>query len=76
MIDPKMAHGYPVKKYSDAQIEKCKQKIDFIKNKLINVDIMDIEYRVMIDDILKDYEHKLWEMENEVEWIPYCEKIY
>lgn len=76
MIDPKMAHCYPVKKYSDKQIEKCKQKIDFIKNKLINVDIMDIEYRVMIDDILKDYEHKLWEMENEVEWIPYCEKIY
>lgn len=76
MIDPKMAHGYPVKKYSDKQIEKCKQKIDFIKNRLINVDIMDIEYRVMIDDILKDYERKLWEMENEVEWIPYCEKIY
>ena len=43
---------------------------------MINVNIMDIEYRVMIDDILKDYERKLWEMENEVEWIPYCEKIY
>jgi hypothetical protein len=31
MIDPKMKNGYPVKKYSDEQIEKCKQKIDFIK---------------------------------------------
>ena len=76
MIDPKMINGYPVKKYSDKQIEKCKEKIDFIKNKLIDVNIMDIEFRVMINDILKDYERKLWEMENEVEWIPYCEKIY
>ena len=76
MIDPKMKNGYPVKKYSDEQIEKCKQKIDFIKNKLINVNIADIEYQSMVDDILKDYERKLWEMENEFMWIPYSETIY
>lgn len=76
MIDPKMINSYPVKKYSDEQIEKCKKKIDFIKNKLININIMDIEYRVMTNDILKDYEYKLWEMENAIEWIPYSEKIY
>jgi len=76
MIDPKMVHGYPVRKYTDEQIEKCKQKIEFIKNRLIDINHMDVEYRIMIGDILKDYESKLWEMENEVEWIPYCEKIY
>lgn len=76
MIDPKMINSYPVKKYSDKAIEKCKQKIDFIKNKLINVNIADIEYQSMINDILKDYERKLWEMENAVEWISYSETIY
>lgn len=51
------------KKYSDKEIEKCKAKIDFIKNKLNNVNIMDIDYRVMIKDILQDYETKLCEMQ-------------
>lgn len=74
MVDPKMINSYPVKKYSDEQIEKCKRKIEFIKTRL-NIE-EDTEYRVMIDDILKDYECKLWEMENAVEWIPYCEIIY
>ena len=76
MIDPKMINGYPVKKYSDKQIEKCKQKIDFIKNKLIDANIMDIEYRIMINDILKDYETKLYEMEHAIKWISYNEIIY
>lgn len=76
MVDPEMVNGYPVKKYTDEQIEKCKQKIEFIKNRLIDINHMDVEYRVMIEDILKDYEIKLWEMENAVVFIPYCEKIY
>lgn len=76
MIDPKMINGYPVKKYSDKQIEKCKEKINFITNRLINVNSMDIEYRVMINDILRDYESKLHEMEHAVEWISYNEIIY
>lgn len=71
-----MINSYPVKKYSDEQIEKCKQKINFITNRLINVNSMDIEYRVMINDILKDYEAKLYEMEHAVEWIPYNEVLY
>ena len=71
-----MVHGYPVRKYTDEQIEKCKEKIEFIKNRLINLNCMDVEYRVMVGEILKDYERKLWEMENEVVFIPYCEKIY
>lgn len=76
MIDPEMINSYPVKKYSDEQIKKCKQKIDFIKNRLVNINVMDVEYRIMIDEILKDYEIKLWEMEHAVTWIPYNEKIY
>lgn len=76
MIDPIMINSYPVKKYSDEAIEKCKQKINFITNRLINVNSMDIEYRVMINDILKDYEAKLYEMEHAVEWIPYNEVLY
>ena len=76
MVDPEMVHGYPVKKYSDEAIEKCKEKIEFIKNRLIDINRMDVEYRVMVGEILKDYERKLWEMENEVVFIPYCEKIY
>lgn len=76
MVDPEMANGYPVKKYSDEAIEKCKQKIEFIKNRLIDINCMDVEYRVMVGDILKDYESKLWEMENAVVFVPYCEKIY
>jgi formyltetrahydrofolate synthetase len=76
MIDPKMINGYPVKKYSDKQIEKCKEKINFIKNRLININSMDIEYRVMINDILRDYEAKLHEMEHAVEWISYNQIIY
>lgn len=71
-----MIHGYPVKKYSDEAIEKCKEKIEFIKNRFIDVNCMDVEYRVMVGDILKDYESKLWEMENEVVFVPYSEKIY
>ena len=76
MIDPKMIHGYPVKKYSDKAIEKCKNKRDFIKNRLVNINVMDVEYRIMIDEILKDYEAKLYEMEHAVTWIPYSETIY
>ena len=76
MVDPEMIHGYPVRKYTDEQIEKCKQKIEFIKNRLIDINRMDVEYRVMVGEILKDYERKLWEMEHEVVFIPYCEKIY
>lgn len=76
MVDPEMVHGYPVRKYTDEQIEKCKEKIEFIKNRLIDINCMDVEYRVMVGEILKDYERKLWEMENEVVFIPYCEKIY
>jgi hypothetical protein len=37
---------------------------------------MDVEYRVMVNDILKDYEAKLYEMENAVIWKSYEEKIY
>ena len=74
MVDPKMINSYPVKKYSDEEIEKCKRKIAFIKTRL-NIE-EDNEYQVMIDEILKDYESKLWEMENTVEWISYNEIIY
>jgi hypothetical protein len=76
MVDPEMIHGYPVKKYSDEAIEKCKEKIEFIKNRFIDINCMDVEYRVMVGDILKDYESKLWEMENAVVFVPYSEKIY
>ena len=71
-----MINSYPVRKYTDEQIEKCKQKIEFIKNRLIDINCMDVEYRVMVEDILKDYESRLWEMEHEVVFVPYCEKIY
>ena len=71
-----MIYGCPVRKYTDEQIEKCKQKIEFIKNRLIDINCMNVEYRVMIEDILKDYESKLWEMEHDVVFIPYCDKIY
>lgn len=76
MVDPKIINSYPVKKYSDEAIEKCKEKISFIKNRLVNLNIMDVEYRVMVNDILKDYEAKLYEMENAVIWKSYEEKIY
>ena len=76
MVDPEMINGYPVKKYSDEAIEKCKEKIEFIKNRLIDINRMDVEYRVMVGEILKDYESKLWEMEHAVVFIPYSEKIY
>lgn len=76
MIDPEMVHGYPVRKCTDKQIEKCKQKIEFIKNRLIDINRMDVEYRVMIGDILKDYESKLWKMEHDVVFISHCETIY
>ena len=75
MVDPKMINGYPVKKYSDNEIEICKQKIEFIKTRLINTE-EDIEYRVMVEDILNDYKAKLYEMEHAVEWISYNEIIY
>jgi hypothetical protein len=75
MVDPKMVNSYPVKKYSDKAIENCKQKIEFIKTRLINIE-EDTEYRVMTEDILKDYEAKLYEMEHAVEWISYNEIIY
>jgi hypothetical protein len=55
MVDPEMIHGYPVKKYSDEAIEKCKEKIEFIKNRFIDINCMNVEYRVMVGDILKDY---------------------
>ena len=76
MISPEMINGHPVKKYSDEAIEKCKNKRDFIKNRLVNINVMDVEYRIMIDEILKDYEAKLYEMEHAVIWIPYNETIY
>lgn len=76
MIDPEMINSHPVKKYSDEQIEKCKNKRDFIKNRLVNINVMDVEYRIMTDEILKDYEAKLYEMEHAVTWIPYNEIIY
>lgn len=75
MVDPKMINSYPVKKYSDKAIENCKQKIEFIKTRLINIE-EDTEYWVMTEDILKDYEAKLYEMEHAVEWIPFNEIIY
>ena len=64
MIHSEMINSYPVKKYSDEQIEKCKNKRDFIKNRLVKTNVMDVEYRIMIDEILKDYEAKLYEMEH------------
>ena len=76
MISPEMINGHPVKKYSDEAIEKCKNKRDFIKNRLVNINVMDVEYRIMIDEILKDYEAKLYEMEHAVTWVPYNETIY
>jgi hypothetical protein len=76
MINPEMINSHPVKKYSDEHIEKCKNKRDFIKNRLVNTNVMDVEYRIMIDEILKDYEAKLYEMEHAVTWIPYNETIY
>ena len=76
MVDPEMIYGCPVRKYTDEQIEKCKEKIEFIKNRLIDINCMDVEYRIMVGDILKDYESKLWEMEHDVVFIPYCDKIY
>jgi hypothetical protein len=76
MVDPEVVHGYPVRKYTDEQIEKCKQKIEFIKNRLIDINCMDVEYRIMIEDILKDYESKLWKMEHDVVFISHCETIY
>lgn len=76
MIDPEMVHGYPVRKYSDDAIEKCKEKIEFIKNRLIDINCMDLEYHVMVEEILKDYEIKLCEMEHAVVFIPHCETIY
>lgn len=75
MVDPKTINSYPVKKYSDEQIEKCKQKLEFIKTRLINIE-EDNEYRVMVEDILNDYEAKLYEMEHAVDWIPLFETIY
>jgi hypothetical protein len=75
MVDPKTLNAYPVKKYSDEQIEKCKQKLEFIKTRLINIE-EDTEYRVMMEDILNDYEAKLYEMEHAVDWIPLFETIY
>lgn len=75
MVDPKTLNAYPVKKYSDEQIEKCKQKIEFIKTRLINIE-EDTEYRVMTEDILNDYEAKLHEMEHTVDWISLFETIY
>lgn len=76
MINPEILNGHPVKKYSDKQIEKCKNKRDFIKNRLVNTNVMDVEYRIMIDEILKDYEAKLYEMEHAVTWVPYNEIIF
>ena len=74
MVDPKTLNAYPVKKYSDEQIEKCKQKLEFIKTRLINKE-EDIEYRVMMEYILNDYEAKLHEMEHAVDWISLFETI-
>lgn len=75
MIAPEMINAIPVKKYTDKQVENCRLKVEFIKNRLI-VDDMDDEYRFMINGILDDYVSKLHQMEHAVEWIPLCEKIY
>lgn len=75
MVDPKIINSYPVKKYSDNEIEICKQKIEFIKTRLVNME-EDTEYRVMVENILNDYKAKLYEMEHAVDWIPFNEIIY
>lgn len=75
MISPEMINAVPVKKYTDVQVENCRLKVEFIKNRLI-VDDMDDEYRFMISGILDDYQCKLHQMEHAFEWIPLCEKIY
>jgi hypothetical protein len=75
MVDPKMINGYPVKKYSDTEIEICRQKIEFIKTRLVNIE-EDTEYRVMIENILNDYKAKLYEMIHAVDWIPFNEIMY
>ena len=51
MIHPEMINSHPVKKYSDKLIEKCKNKRDFIKNRLVNTNVMDVEYRIMIGQL-------------------------
>ncbi len=75
MIDPKTINAIPVNKYTDKQVENCRLKVEFIKNRLI-VDDMDDEYQFMISGILDDYVSKLYQMEHAFEWIPLCEKIY
>jgi hypothetical protein len=75
MVDPKMVNSYPVKKYSDTEIEICRQKIEFIKTRLVNIE-EDTEYRVMIENILNDYKAKLYEMIHAVDWIPFNEIMY
>lgn len=75
MVDPKIINSYPVKKYSDNEIEICKQKIEFIKTRLVNIE-EDTEYRVMIENILNDYKAKLYEMIHAVDWIPFNEILY
>jgi hypothetical protein len=76
MVDPKTLNCYPVKKYSDNEIEICKQKIEFIKTRLVNIE-EDNEYRVMIENILNDYKAKLYEMKHAVDWVPlFTETIY
>ena len=75
MIDPKTINAIPVKKYTDKQVENCRLKVEFIKNRLI-VDDMDDEYQFMISGILDDYVSKLHQLEHAFEWIPMYEKIY
>lgn len=75
MVDPKIVNSYPIKKYSDNEIEICKQKIEFIKTRLVNIE-EDTEYHVMIENILNDYKAKLHEMKHAVDWIPFNEIIY
>lgn len=46
MIAPETINAVPVKKYTNKQVENCRLKVEFIKNRLI-IDNMDDEYRFM-----------------------------
>lgn len=76
MVDPNMIDCTYIKKYTDEQIKECEKKIQFIEDRLIRLDSMDVEYRVMVDKILSDYKNWLFKMQNETVAIPNNYKIY
>lgn len=76
MVDPNMIDCTYVPKYTDEQIKECQKKIQFIEDRLIKLDSMDVEYRVMVDKILSDYKNWLFKMQNETVAIPNNYKIY